>query len=74
MANLKFLSWCQRDQMILNMLISTLIELLLVHVVGCATAYDLWTTLVTMYASQARSRVMQIHYQLATSKLELLGL
>jgi hypothetical protein len=49
-------------------LISTLTEPLVVYVVGCATAHNLWTTLVTMFASQARSRVMQIHYQLATSK------
>jgi hypothetical protein len=68
MANLEFLTWCQRDQMILNMLISTLTEPLVVHAVGCATAHDLWATLVTMFASQERSRVMQIHYQLATPK------
>jgi hypothetical protein len=54
--------------MILSVLISTLTKLLVVHVVGCATARDLWTTLVTMFTFQARSRVMQIHYQLATFK------
>jgi hypothetical protein len=49
-------------------LISTLIEPLAVHVVGCPTSHKLWTTLVTMFDSQARSRVLQIHYQLATIK------
>jgi hypothetical protein len=68
MANPEFLAWCQWDQMILSVLISTLTKPLVVHAIGCATAHDLWTTLVTMFASQARSRVMQIHYQLATSK------
>jgi len=67
-ANPEFLAWCQRDQMLLSVLISTLTEPLVVHAVGCATAHQLWTTLVSMFASQARSRVMQIHYQLATSK------
>jgi len=54
--------------MLLSVLISTLTEPLVVHAVGCATAHQLWTTLVSMFASQARSRVLQIHYQLATSK------
>jgi len=67
-ANPEFLAWCQRDQMLLTVLISTLSEPLVVHAVGCATSHQLWTTLVSMFASQARSRVLQIHYQLATSK------
>jgi hypothetical protein len=67
-ANPEFLAWCQRDQMLLSMLISTLTEPLVVHAVECATSHQLWTTLVSMFASQARSRVLQIHYQLATSK------
>jgi len=54
--------------MLLSVLISTLTETLVVHAVGCANVHQLWTTLVSMFASQARSRVMQIHYQLATSK------
>jgi hypothetical protein len=38
MANLEYLVWCQRDQMILSILISTLTEPYVIHVVGCATA------------------------------------
>jgi len=68
MANPDFLLWCQRDQMLLSVLISTLTEPLVVHAVGSAAAHQLWTTLVSMFASQARSRVMQIHYRLATAK------
>jgi hypothetical protein len=55
MANPDFLLWCQRDQMLLSVLISTLTEPLVVHVVGSTTAHQLWTTLVSMFASQARS-------------------
>jgi hypothetical protein len=68
MANPEYLAWCQRDQMILSVLISTLTEPYVVHDVRCAIAHALWTTLVTMFASQARARVMQIYFQLATVK------
>jgi len=54
--------------MLLSVLISTLTGPLVVHAVGCATSHQLWTTLVSLFASQARSHVMQIHYQLATAK------
>ena len=54
--------------MILSILISTLSDPYVVHAVGCATAYDLRTTLVSMFASQSCARVMQIHFQLATTK------
>jgi hypothetical protein len=68
MANPYYLVWCQLDQMLLSMLISTLTKPLIVHNVGSASAHQLWTTLVSMFASQAHSRVMQIHYRLATAK------
>jgi hypothetical protein len=41
MANPEFLAWCQRDQMILSVLISTLIEPLIVHAIGCAISHNL---------------------------------
>jgi hypothetical protein len=68
MVNPEYLSWCQRDQMILSVLISTLTEPYVVHAIGCATTTALWTTLVTMCASQAQAHVMQIYLQLATVK------
>jgi hypothetical protein len=54
--------------MIFGVLISTLTKPYVVHAVGCATTHALWTTLVTMFASQARARVMHIYFQLATVK------
>jgi hypothetical protein len=65
-VNPEFLVWSQRDQMILSVLISTLTVPYVVHAIGCATSSALWTTLITMFASQARARVMQIYFQLAT--------
>jgi len=70
MANLEYLVWCQRDQMILSILISTLTEPYVIHVVGCATATALWTTLVIMFTSQAWARAMQTYFQLAMVKKE----
>jgi hypothetical protein len=66
MANPKYLTWCQKDQMILCVLISMLTEPYIAHVVGCATGHALWTTLINMFASQARDCVMQIYFQLVT--------
>jgi hypothetical protein len=68
MVNPDFIAWCQRDQMIVSVLISTLTELYVVHAVGCAVTSTLWNALVTMFASQARAPVMQIYFQLATVK------
>jgi hypothetical protein len=53
--NLEYMLWSQKDQMILNILISTLTELYVTHAVGCAITFDLWKTLVTMFASQANA-------------------
>jgi hypothetical protein len=67
-VNPDFLAWNQRDQMILSILISTLSEPYVVHAVGSPSASSLWNTLLTMYASQAHARVMQIYFQLAIVK------
>jgi len=62
--NPNFLAWCQQDQMILSIIISTLTEPYVIHAVNSATASTLWTTLISMFASQAKARVMQIYFQL----------
>jgi hypothetical protein len=54
--------------MILSILIFTLSEPYVVYAVGCASVAALWNTFLTMFASQARARVMQIYFQLATVK------
>jgi hypothetical protein len=67
-VNPEFLAWNQRDQMILSILISTLTEPYMVHAVGSVSSAALWSTLLSMFASQARARVMQIYFQLAIVK------
>jgi hypothetical protein len=51
---------------ILRDVISTLTEPYVVHAVGCVVASHLWSSLISMFASQAKARVMQIYFQLAT--------
>jgi len=67
-VNPEYLAWSQRDQMILNIIISTLTEPYVVHAIGSVSSAALWSTLLSMFASQARARVMQIYFQLATVK------
>jgi hypothetical protein len=64
--NPDWLHWHMRDQLVLSILISSLTETVVVHVVKCTTARELWVTLKTLFTSKAKSRTLQIHYQLAT--------
>jgi len=41
-ANPEYLSWYQRDQLIINMLVSTLSDSYVSHAVGCTTSRALW--------------------------------
>ena len=66
--NPEFLTWVQQDQLIMSTLLSSLTEGVLTQVVGCTTSRDLWMALERMFTSQSRARIMQIHYQLATTK------
>ena len=49
-------------------MIASLLESILSQVLGCNTSHTLWVALERMFISQSRARVMQIQYQLATSK------
>ena len=49
-------------------MIASLSESILSQVLGCNTSRTLWVALERMFISQSRARVMQIQYQLATSK------
>jgi hypothetical protein len=67
-ANLDYLSWSQKDRLIISVLVSTLSDSYVSHVVGCTTSRALWESLEKMFASQAHVRIMQVHFQLATLK------
>jgi hypothetical protein len=70
--NPAFSIWYQQDKLILSMLLSTLSESTLTHVVGLKTSHEVWKTLERMFAAQSQAREMQCRYQLATLKKELL--
>lgn len=67
-ANLDYLSWYQKDQLIISVLVSTLSDSYVSHVVGYTTFCALRESLEKMFASQAHARIMQVHFQLATLK------
>jgi hypothetical protein len=52
----------------LSVIISTISEVILVHVVGLHTSRDVWITLGKNFAAQSKARIVQIHNQLATLK------
>ena len=66
--NPKFFTWYQRDKLILSLLLSTLTESVLTHVVGLKTSQEVWLTLERMFATQSQARIMQSRFQLATLK------
>ena len=65
-VNLEYQNWYQQDQLVLNAILSSLSEEVLVSVVGCSTLRDVWTTIEKMHASSSRACVMQIRMALAT--------
>jgi hypothetical protein len=66
--NPAYTAWYQQDKLILSLLLSTLSESLLTHVVGLKTSREVWLTLERMFAAQSQARVMHSRYQLATLK------
>jgi hypothetical protein len=67
-ANPNYLSWYQRVQLIISVLVSTLSDSYVSNVMGCNTSQALWESLEKMFASQAHACIMQVHFQLATLK------
>jgi hypothetical protein len=67
-ANPDYLSWYQKDQLMISVMVSTLSDSYVSHVVGYTTFRALWELLEKMFASQAHACIMQVHFQLATLK------
>lgn len=61
----KYSMWYQQDKLILSTLLFTLIESLLIYVVGIKTRREVWLALERMFAAQSHAYVMQLRYQLA---------
>jgi hypothetical protein len=66
--NLDWLQWHMRDQLVLSILISSLIVDIIVHVVKCLTARELWLTLENMFNTKDCARSQALRLQLHTLK------
>jgi hypothetical protein len=66
--NIDWLQWHMRDQLVLSILISSLTVDIIVHVVKCLTAWELWLTLENMFNFKVRARSLALHLQLHTLK------
>jgi len=50
------------------MIMATISDELILQILGCRTAQELWTSLCQTFTSTARARTMSLHYKLATAK------
>ncbi|GAV70363.1 UBN2 domain-containing protein, partial [Cephalotus follicularis] len=66
--NPNYLSWCQRDQLLLSWINASLSESILPLVIGKHTSADTWTTLNQSLGSPTHTRILQLHMQLQNLK------
>ncbi|GAV70364.1 UBN2 domain-containing protein, partial [Cephalotus follicularis] len=66
--NPNYLSWCQRDQLVLSWINASLSESILPLVIGKHTSADAWTTLNQALGSPTHTRILQLHMQLQNLK------
>jgi hypothetical protein len=67
-TNLACLHWEMQDQIILGFLTSAISERMISHVANCTTSKQAWTKLETLFASQSKAHILNMHFQLATFK------
>jgi len=60
--------WYHQDRIIFNAIISTLSVETLPHVIGLTTSREVWVTLETLFATQSKSRILQLKQQLSNLK------
>ncbi|GAV57564.1 UBN2_3 domain-containing protein [Cephalotus follicularis] len=66
--NPAYLSWCQRDQLVLSWINASLSESTLPLVVGKLTSTEAWNTLNKAFGSPSHTRILQLHMQLQNLK------
>jgi hypothetical protein len=67
-TNSAYLHWEMQDQIIISFLTSAILERMISHVANCTTSKQAWTKLETLFASQSKARILNVHFQLATLK------
>ncbi|KAF5464109.1 hypothetical protein F2P56_014216 [Juglans regia] len=63
-----FLAWQQQDQAIMSVLISSLSEPLIAHVLRASSSLEIWDILKALFAANSQARTMQVQLQLNTLK------
>ncbi|KAF6147395.1 hypothetical protein GIB67_041215 [Kingdonia uniflora] len=72
--NPAYTSWYRKDQLLLSWILSSLTELVHAHVVGLASAYEVWTNLERTYCNQSGIRVIQLKQKLQQQRKESLSI
>ena len=73
--NTTYVKWVQTNQRLLCwLLFSISVSVLLPKVTGLLRTHETWKTLEMLYASQPRSRVLQLKTQLQTTRKGLLSM
>lgn len=72
--NQSFLQWEQQDQLLASRLLSSMSESILMGMVGCDSAFQIWQTLEKYFVSQTRAKVSQLKDQLKAIKKDNLTL
>ncbi|KAJ0983553.1 hypothetical protein J5N97_011808 [Dioscorea zingiberensis] len=63
--NPEYKAWCQHDQHVLSVILSSLSEEILTHMLFLTTSSDVWSALEKMFSSRSRARIIQIRLQLS---------
>ncbi|XP_012840817.1 PREDICTED: uncharacterized protein LOC105961120 [Erythranthe guttata] len=60
--------WLQQDQSVMSILISSLSESVIAHILDATTSREVWTILETLFAASSQANIMQTLFQLSTLK------
>ncbi|CAL9020274.1 unnamed protein product [Prunus brigantina] len=66
--NPAYATWQRQDKQIMSWINSTLTPTVLSTVARCTTSAEVWKSLATRYASQSRSRTLQLKFQLQSTR------
>ena len=67
-TNQEYTLWHRQDQLVLSWLLLSISEGVLAQVIGCSTSSEVWITLEKLFASQSKTRILQLHIQLQSIK------
>lgn len=66
--NSAYITWVQRDQILMFWLLEAATPIVQAQMVGCDTAYQVWDRIERLFFSQSQARTMQYKLQLQTIK------